>query len=156
MTPDRKDAHEGGVALTHTDVVIERIEAPMARVWAVLADHGSIGSYVARVVVRRVEGRGVGAVRFIAHPDGEIRERLETLDPEAHSLSYRLLDPSPLPMTHYVGTVRLAPDGDHACHIMWSGRFDTGSSPSPEAQKAGLEQFYRGAIEGLSALLAGR
>lgn len=144
---------ETGVALTHTDVVVERLAAPVARVWAVLADHGAIGSYVAGLKVARVEGQGVGAVRVIANPAGEVRERLETLDPATHSLSYRLLDPSPLPMTNYVGSVRLAADGADGCRVEWSGRFATASVRDPQAQKRGLEQFYRGAIGGLRALL---
>ena len=154
ITAESNAPREGPVPLTHTDVIVERIQAPIARVWAVVSDHGSIGSYVERVVVNRVEGRGVGAVRYIANPDGELRERLETLDSQTHSLSYSVVDPSPLTMTHYLGIVQLAPEGDGACRIMWSGRFATGSTPDPRAQKAGLEQFYRGAIAGLQSLLA--
>ncbi len=143
-----------GTPLTHTDVIVETLEAPLARVWAILSDHGSIGSYVAGVKVLRVEGEGVGAIRFIANPAGEVCERLETLDAGTHSFSYRVLDHSPIEMKDYVGSVQLKALGADACEIQWSGRFATGSVANPAAQKAGLGQFYRGAIAGLRALLA--
>jgi hypothetical protein len=72
------------------------IDALAFSVWQVIGDFGSAGQYLALVVICKVEGAGVGALRALTNTDGSvILERLETLDETAHSLSYALLSDTP-------------------------------------------------------------
>jgi hypothetical protein len=141
-------------AITRTDLISERIDFPIDRVWPVLSDFGGVARYMQGVEVQSVEGDGVGAIRNIPGPNGMIRERLDAFDAAQHRFSYRVLDPSPLAMAGYVGEVVLKPEPPQACRIEWQGGFTTASATDPETQKKGLETFYRTSIAGLKAVLA--
>jgi hypothetical protein len=112
-----------GLVFKATEPVVELLDAPIARVWAILADFGGVGRYMKGVEVGSVVGTGVGAVRTIPLPNGTVRERQESLDPERFAYSYRVLDPSPLAMSDYLAEVRLEPAGAGACKIEWRGGF---------------------------------
>ena len=137
---------------TYTDIVRERIEAPLDAVWPILADFGGRGRYVPSAQVERVEGEGVGCVRVIPGPRGEVRERLEAFDAAGHAYSYRVLDGSPVNMRGYVSDLKVVAEGDGACRVDWGGRFETASAKDAVTQKKGLEQFYRNAIAAVAKL----
>jgi hypothetical protein len=146
------DPHDAD--FTHTDMVVETVAAPLDKVWPVIADFGGIGRYVKGAQVDRVEGVGVGCVRIIAREAGDVREQLTALDEAAHSYSYRVLDSSPVGMKGYSSDVRVIAEGGAACRVEWRGRFATASAKNAEAQKKGLEQFYRNAITGIREIVA--
>jgi len=142
--------------ITYTDVVRERVEAPLEAVWKILADFGGIGRYVKGADVSHLEGpqQGVGCVRVIPRGDQATRERMETYDAAGHAYSYAVLEGSPVAMEGYVGEVKVVPLDGNACMVEWGGRFETASAPDPGAQKKGLEKFYRNAIDGVRTLVA--
>jgi hypothetical protein len=104
-----------------------RIDAPVERVWRLIADFGN--KEVVQGFCRdvRVHGSGAGAVRtFVLFDDaggGEVSERIEQFDNEAHYFSYRVFDIGPLPFADYVGSIRLAAAGPQRCVAIYHAQF---------------------------------
>ena len=72
------------------------IHAPADAIWQVISDLRAACQYLPGVGNCTVEGEGVGALRTLTSADGStIVERLETLDKDAHRLSYALLTDTP-------------------------------------------------------------
>jgi NADPH:quinone reductase-like Zn-dependent oxidoreductase/uncharacterized protein YndB with AHSA1/START domain len=106
------------------------IDAPIARVWAVLRDFNSHDRWHDVVESSRIEGneRGdqVGCVRSFTLKDGNrIREQLLTLSDAEHRSTYCIVE-STVPLQRYVATVTLKPvtDGDRT-FWHWESTFAT-------------------------------
>ncbi len=64
----------------------------------------------------------VGATRSLHLAEGPpVRERIEAIDADFHYV-YRLIDSGPMPVTDYVGEVRVTPAGPDACCIKVASR----------------------------------
>ena len=91
------------------------IGAPVARVWAVLADlsNPAIGTGItARIEIDYTRGAPIRTLHLLpALGGGAVRETIERLDPVARVLGYRVIDPGPVPMKHYVGAFELTDRG---------------------------------------------
>lgn len=105
------------------------IDAPAARVWAVVRDFNALPAWVPAVAESRIEEARapdqVGCVRaFRLRDGGRLRERLLALSDYDYSCVYSILE-SPMGVENYVATLRLIPvtDGDR-CFAEWSARFD--------------------------------
>ena len=81
-----------------------------------------------------MEGEGVGALRTLTNADGStIVERLESLDEDAHRLSYALLTDTPFGNCLTTVTVRdLSPC---QAELEWSATFQPAGLPASEAQE---------------------
>lgn len=97
------------------------ISAPVDKVWAIVRDVGNLawGGIPGTVL----EGEGVGAIRTFTAQGVTIRERLETLDDLGHTLSYTILEPSPVPWTGHLARIALLQEPS-GTHVEWSGRFE--------------------------------
>lgn len=104
------------------------IRAPLAVVWAIVADHGN--AEVGGGIAERVEIHMDGAtpVRTLHLPasagGGRVIERIEEVDERAHRVSYRIIDPGPVPITAYRGTFTLKPAPDGGTRLQYSAEFD--------------------------------
>jgi NADPH:quinone reductase len=124
------------------------IDAPIARVWAVLRDFNSHDQWHAVVDQSRIEGGErsdqVGCVRSFTLKDGNrIREQLLALDEREHKSTYCIVDAT-VPLQRYVATVTLKPvtDGNRT-FWHWESTFGT-----PEGQEAELRELVaRGVYE---------
>jgi hypothetical protein len=101
--------------------LVARIAAPAARVWEYVRWE-RMDVYVEAGFFHRVdydERRAiVGATRSLYVDDGPpVRERIEAIDERAFHYVYRLIDSGPMPVTDYVGQVRITPAGPDACVI---------------------------------------
>lgn len=105
-------------------VLAKKIEAPAARVWALVnwkgcADLMPIPGQMEGVTF---QGQGVGA-RRIFHLDkerlggGEVVEELTLMDEARMYYEYRLADNGPLPWTDYRGKILVTPCGSRACAV---------------------------------------
>ncbi|KQP21536.1 SRPBCC family protein [Pseudorhodoferax sp. Leaf267] len=106
------------------------IDAPIARVWAVLRDFNSHDQWHDVVDQSRIEGGErsdqVGCVRSFALKDGNrIREQLLTLDDRLYKSTYCIVEAT-VPLQRYVATVTLKPvtDGDRT-FWHWESTFAT-------------------------------
>jgi uncharacterized protein YndB with AHSA1/START domain len=134
--------------------VEDEIAAPIDAVWACFADFGDLRAWAPGTPSVRVEGSGVGAVRFVSNEgQPEIRERLAAYDAAAHTFTYEMLD-SPFQFTDYVATVRLHALDPQRTRIEWSSTFTP--KDAPEEQVVGLvDAIYRMFIGKLKTTLAG-
>lgn len=102
-----------------TAEVVARFEVSAERVWEYVRwenmEQYVDGGYFSGVVYD--ERRAVvGATRSLCFPEGPpVRERLEAIDERDHHYVYRLIDSGPMPVTDYVGEVRITPAGPDAC-----------------------------------------
>ncbi len=106
------------------------IDAPIARVWAVLRDFNSHDQWHTVVDQSRIEGGErsdqVGCVRNFTLKDGNhIREQLLTLDDRLYKSTYCIVDAT-VPLQRYVATVTLKPvtDGNRT-FWHWESTFAT-------------------------------
>jgi hypothetical protein len=104
-----------------TAELIARIAAPAAAVWEYVRWERT-DVYVEAGFFRRVEYDErraiVGATRSLHLMDGAaVRERIEAIDARDFHYVYRLIDSGPMPVTDYVGEVRVTPAGPDACCI---------------------------------------
>jgi hypothetical protein len=110
-------------------------------IWQVISDFGAAGQYLAGVVDCTVEGEGIGALRTLTSADGSaIVERLETLDEDAHRLSYALLTETPF--RNCLTTMELRDLGQGQCEVTWAATFEADGLPECEAQ-----EMLQGALE---------
>jgi hypothetical protein len=124
---------------------------PIDQVWAVAGKFGGLEAWADGVSACSVEGEGVGAVRTVTR-GGVVRERLETLDPGRHEISYRILPPHALPAEDVRGAITLRALGPEKTEIVWrseASRFHA----SPDALGERIEAFYRASIHGLGSVL---
>lgn len=108
------------------------IDTAADSVWQLIGDFGSVGQYLTMVVLCKVEGVGVGALRTLTSTDGSvILERLETLDKAARSLSYALLTNTPF--NNCLTTMALRDLGPNQAELLWSASFEPDGLPESEA-----------------------
>ena len=97
-----------------------------------------------------VEGSGVGAVRTFTLPNGgQIVERLESLDDQARTLTYSIINDSPLPVNDYLSTMQVVDTGGRQCELTWSSTFEPRGVPEAKAQKV-IGGVYSGGFAALN------
>ncbi len=102
-----------------------------------------------------VAGSGVGAVRTFTLPDGgQIIERLESLDDEARTLTYAIINDSPLPVNDYLSTMQVTDTGDGECELTWSSTFEPRGVPEKIAQKV-IGGVYSGGFAAFNKTFGG-
>ena len=121
--------------------VSSAIDAPVAKVWAVIRDFNALPAWVPAIADSEIEAGlpadRVGCVRnFHTKDGGHLREQLVALSDQHHSFTYTILD-SPLGVSNYVATVNLSriTDGDRS-FIEWTAEFDCAAG-----REAELTQF---------------
>ena len=134
------------------------IDAPVARVWAVLRDFNSHWAWHPAVGESNIENDEpadqVGCVRNFLLKDGNhIREQLLALSDRDYVSTYCILDAT-LPMRHYVATVQLRPvtDGERT-FWHWQSTFDVPRGREQEFEELVGKGVYEGGFEGLRAFL---
>lgn len=141
-----------------TTVTYEQdLDVSASAVWELLEDFGSLLKWAGGEGTIDVEGEGVGMTRTLNIPAlGLIQERVEIMDPETRTLSYRLFGGQPLGMASYLALVRLTDGGDGGCRIAWHGEFEGAEGMDSAKIAANLEQSYVSMSNGLEAYIKGR
>lgn len=136
------------------------IDAPLARVWAVLRDFNSHDEWHDVVEVSRIEGDErsdqVGCVRSFSLKDGNrIREQLLTLNDREHKSTYCIVAAT-VPLQRYVATVTLKPvtDGDRT-FWHWESTFATPPGMERELHDMVAQGVYEAGFENLRRHLDG-
>jgi hypothetical protein len=143
----RDDVHEVKVS--------EIVDATADEAWDILGDFGGAARWAGPTLEScTVEGSGVGAVRRMVGGGLAIAERLVAYDPEERTLAYDVVGPTPLPISDYVSTIRVLPEGDGRCRIEWIGRFEPAGAPA-EVGAGIVRKVYGDGIEGVRRALAG-
>jgi uncharacterized protein YndB with AHSA1/START domain len=134
------------------------IDAPIARVWAVLRDFNSHDRWHDVVAESRIEGDErsdqVGCVRSFALKDGNrIREQLLTLSDREYKSTYCIVEAT-VPLQRYVATVTLKPvtDGDRT-FWHWESTFATPPGQERELREMVARDVYEAGFENLRRYL---
>ncbi|MDP3222137.1 MAG: SRPBCC family protein, partial [Rubrivivax sp.] len=135
------------------------IDAPIARVWAVLRDFNSHDQWHTVVDQSRIEGGErsdqVGCVRNFTLKDGNhIREQLLTLDDRLYKSTYCIVDAT-VPLQRYVATVTLKPvtDGNRT-FWHWESTFATPPGMERELRDMVAQGVYEAGFANLRRHLA--
>jgi NADPH:quinone reductase len=130
------------------------IDAPIARVWAVLRDFNSHDQWHDVVDQSRIEGgeasSQVGCVRSFSLKDGNrIREQLLTLSDAEYKSTYCIVEAT-VPLQRYVATVTLKPvtDGDRT-FWHWESTFATPPGMERELTEMVAQGVYEAGFENL-------
>jgi len=134
--------------------VSETVAAPAARVWALLRDFGGIAKWAGPMLQNvEVEGSGIGAVRRVGLPGGlSLAERLEAFDDQGRSLSYSIVEKSPIPVKKYLAKMKVVESGPNACRLDWSSTFEPDGASEEQAQTM-IRGVYTGGIAGIRKAL---
>ena len=130
------------------------IDAPIARVWAVLRDFNSHDRWHDVVERSRIEGDErsdqVGCVRSFTLKDGNrIREQLLTLSDRDHTSTYCIVEAT-VPLQRYVATLTLKPVTDGArCFAEWSAEFDCAETRERELVETIGQGVFQGGFDAL-------
>ncbi len=144
--------------------VVEKIEidAPPAKVWAVVGNFGDM-SWLPGVA--KTEGSGGNTPdqakrKLTLSSGGEIDETLTKYDDAGMTLSYRIekVDPKVLPVNNYSSTITVKPGEDGKTTVEWKGAFYRGfmnNDPPPELSDEAALKAVTGIYQaGLAALKA--
>ncbi|WP_404378897.1 SRPBCC family protein [Caenispirillum salinarum] len=93
------------------------------------------------------EGEGVGAtkVNTLADGGGDIHLLLAYYAPEERAFNYTIQE-GPLPVTNYVGQVRVTEAGEGRAALSWQGTYDAAGVPEDKADEI-LGGFYASIAE---------
>ncbi len=80
---------------------------------------------------------------------GQIVERLQPSDDDAHVYAYSILE-SPLPVEGYTAEIRVRPDGD-GCEVEWSSSFEPAGASETDAMKA-IQGIYEAGFDNLKKM----
>ena len=132
------------------------IPASADEVWRTISDFNGLPKFVSAITASSMEGSGVGALRTLTLQDSDapVVEKLESLDEQARSLSYSIIQ-SPLPLADYLATVEVRQLDEKQCEIKWWSTFEPKGAPEAEAQKI-VEGVYTMAFDGLKKIYGGK
>jgi hypothetical protein len=133
---------------------VERIlDHPIDAVWTFVGRFGGVESWIDGVSACALEGEGIGAVRTVTRDGSRVRETLERLDPTAHEIVYRILDPHRLPAGDVRGIIALEAAGAGRTRIVWRSEARD-FRMAKEELGARIGRFYDASIDRLAAVLA--
>jgi len=90
-----------------------------------------------------------GTTRTLTTPDGAVVvEQLESRDDKAHTYSYAITNPGPLPVANYHSKIAVTPSGSGSS-ITWSGMFDAKGAPAAEVKKI-FDGLYKAGVDNLA------
>lgn len=130
------------------------INAGADQVWNSVSNFNELDKFVEAVADCTTEGTGIGAVRTLTLADGgEVKEKLESLDPDQHLLTYSIVE-SPMPIQNYTGTMQVDELEEGRSMFTWSSTFDAADGTEDDMKEA-LEGLYNLGVEGLQQRFSG-
>jgi len=106
--------------------ITKKMNVPADEAWQAIRQFGRLDVWFPSMAACRIEGDGVGAVRYLTLDGGlgDITDHLLSLDDEERRLTYRRTE-SPFPVTSYVGTVEVVRSFDSLAVIVWTVDFES-------------------------------
>jgi hypothetical protein len=132
------------------------IAAPIGEVWAIVSSFNAVKSWMPELETCSCVGVGVvGDIRRVRLKGAPhfVEERCESIDPQNHAVSYRILDREKSRMKGYVGSITLTANGADSTKLEWIGQVDHLVDLTRADVAPGIEKFYHSCLGGLKAIL---
>ncbi len=127
------------------------ISAPPDVVWRQIGSFGGVAHWHPMLDEAECDGEWIGACRTIRAKDGGIQiERLRALVPHGRGYRYSI-ESSSMPVSNYVGELRIEDTGDGSSIVTWSGDFDVVGDENSRVITE-VEDFFRTALARLKHL----
>lgn len=107
-----------GRTLVHKE--IQSLNYEIQTVWSMVSKFEAVHTWAPSVSCCIAKGEGIGSVRTVTESGITFGEKLEILDPESHTMSYRILDPTPFPMTGFHATIHLGQTKTGYTTLTWT------------------------------------
>jgi hypothetical protein len=121
-----------------------RMKVTASKAWSILSNFGGFMEWAGIDQGKiRVEGEGIGMIRHLATPIGEIGERLTCLDHEAQQIGYEIAYGEPIGMQSYQALITVISEDHSSCTIDWSGQFIPVNPEAVEEVTAALSGSYQ-------------
>ena len=122
------------------------VAAPADKVWNYIKDFDALPKWepvFSSDMIISGESNVVGAVRTLTVKDGpSFDEELLAMDDATRSLTYKIIDPSVLPLTDYVSTLKVISTGEKTSAIIWNSTYV--NKPDSKMKDADLIKFIDG------------
>ena len=135
----------------HNIIAEKNISAPIAKVWALVADFANLDWYSPATKVEKIasdQADRKGEIRRITMPDmpNPVDEVLDAIDEANHCLYYHIPG---TPMADYKVCVSLVADGSNATQAKWHATFTdvTMDGLTPEMMIDMMENTYSGMLD---------
>lgn len=133
-----------------TMAVARKAAVPVEAAWAAVSRIGRLDVWFPSIATCRVDGDGVGALRYMTLArGGSIVDRVDGIDHARRRLVYDRIE-SPFPVSSYVGTVEVLESFDGRAVVVWTVNFVSAPQDSDRV-KAQLEAGIGAGVEGLCA-----
>lgn len=134
-----------------------KLEAAPAKVWERIGHFYEFSWHPAIKASATSDGDKPGSQRRLDLGGPILWESLVSHDKAAMHYQYRILDNGEnqkvVPVTHYVSTLMVKPDGQGS-EVVWSSEFDPTPGTEPEAAKKAIAGIYRGGLDNIAKALA--
>lgn len=121
--------------MQHTVHVIEKISAPIQKVWEKIRDFNGLDNFHPAIKKSEIEDNKnpeeVGCIRYLTLESGFVREELLKLDDENYELDYTIIESS-LPMENYKASMRLKQGNAAETICEWWANFDVPEGTSKQ------------------------
>ena len=134
-----------------------RMKVTASEAWSILSNFGGFMEWAGIDQGKiRVEGEGIGMIRHLATPIGEIGERLTCLDHEAQQIGYEIAYGEPIGMRSYQALITVISEDHSSCTIDWSGQFIPVNPEAVEEVTAALSGSYQNMHQSLERYIHDR
>lgn len=124
--------------------VAKRFEVPAAHVWDRIGDPAELASWHPAVETTKVVDGGATRINTVV---GGARVVEPILERAGDRYTFRITD-SPLPLSDFVSTLRVAPEGERACRVEWGATFRPAGVPENEASEI-VRGFFQAGLDAL-------
>jgi hypothetical protein len=135
------------------------IEAPAAKVWEAVKDFDGLANWhpmFSGGVIKSGANNEPGAVRTMTVKEGpSFDEELLTWDAASRKFSYRLIDPVPLPVAHYFGSMEVVQIKRDTTAVIWSSHYLNNSDGKMKDEEviAFINGAFRVGLDNLKPML---
>ena len=132
--------------------VNKTINVSAGNVWKAISKFSGIENFVPAIESSVSSGEGEGMERTCTMGNGaSFDETLLKLDHQNMELQYNVHDPSPLPFSKYISTMKVTPVDNDNCELTWNCNYQVDSGTVEEADSM-LTGIFLSGIEGLEEL----
>jgi hypothetical protein len=128
------------------------VSVPAANAWAVISDFEGFIQVIG-LPVSLAGPDGAGRERVIGHPDGDIVERLESVDDAHMTLTYRMVTPGPMPVADYAAELSVTPVDSSSATVTWSAHFAAAPGRTDAEGLAAVQDVFDGGLRQVAAYL---